>query len=458
MKYGMKSYKKSVVFLLAGCLFYTLLADVAQDDFLQLFSLYTVVFVITWKLFQLKKLDFKFLIACGIIFRIIFIFSIPGLSPDFYRFLWDGNLLLQGINPYLQTPAELNLTEEKLFRGATEIFAGISELSAGNHTSYPPLNQLFFALAAWLGGKSIFWEVFFLRVPIIAAELGILYLGRKLLQKLNLPENRIFWYFLNPLVIVELTGNLHFEGVMLFFLLAAIYLLYQRRWLLSALFWSCAISVKLFPLIFLPLLFRTLGIKKAIKFSVIVGGTSLLFFLPFFSSKFLQNYLSSVGLWFQKFEFNASIYYLIRWIGFQVQGYNIIGTVGPSLGFLVFFFVLFLSIFHKNRRIKELLTSMLFATTCYLFLATTVHPWYLATPLLISVFTSYRFVLVWSLLVIFSYSAYIHPPFQENRWLLILEYAMVFGVLGYEILQRQKSRPAPVQDSEITTTGRQNYF
>lgn len=453
MEYWMKSYKKSVIFLLTGCFFYALLAwHVAQDDFLKLFSVYTVVSLITWKLFQLEKVNFKFLIAGGIVFRIMFIFSSPGLSPDFYRFLWDGNLLLQGINPYLQTPVELIWAGKNLFPGAVEIFEGISELSAGNHTSYPPLNQLFFALAAWLGGKSIFWETFFLRLPIIAADFGILYLGRKLLQRLNLPENRIFWYYLNPLIIVELTGNLHFEGVMLFFLLAATYLLYKRKWLWSALLWSCAVSVKLLPLIFLPLLFRTLGFKKAMKFSVTIGGFNLLFFLPFLSSEFLQNYLSSVGLWFQKFEFNASIYYLIRWIGLQVKGYNIIGTAGPVLGFLVFFFVLFLSFFRRNRKLKELLTSMLFAVTCYLFLATTVHPWYLATPLLISVFTSYRFVLVWSLLVMLSYSTYIHPPFQENLWLITLEYVVVFGFLGYEILQRQKNRPAPVQDSEITIT------
>lgn len=446
-----KPHTYSVVFLLSGCLFYGLFAwDLERSDFLKLFSLYTALFTITWKILQLKKPNFTFLIAAGVIFRLIFLFTLPNLSPDFYRFLWDGNLLLQNINPYLQTPGEFFSGGEMPFSGAADVYAGINDLSVQNHSNYPPLNQLFFALAAFLGGKSILEGAIFLRLPIIAADLGILYFGRKLLKQLNLSENRIFWYFLNPLVIIELTGNLHFEGVMVFFLVAAIYLLHQNKWLWSAVLWGCAVATKLIPLIFLPLLFHRLGVKKAIKFSLIVCGLNLLFFLPFLSSEFLSNYSSSVGLWFQRFEFNASIYYLIRWVGFRVQGYNIIGTAGPLLGLLVFFFVLFLSSLERNRQIKGLLISMLFAITSYFFLATTVHPWYLITPLFISTFTGYRFVLVWSLLVMLSYSAYAHPASQENLRLIALEYVVVFGVLGYEILQKHK--PAAVRGSEIHTS------
>ena len=89
---------------------------------------------------------------------------------------------------------------------------------------------------------------------------------------------------------------------------------------------------------------------------------------------------------------------------------------------------------------QSLMVSMLFAIVIYLFLATTIHPWYLATPLLLSIFTKYKFVLVWSLVVILSYYAYSVEGFEKNLWHVAVEYLIVFGVMFYEIFQHKNRK------------------
>ena len=140
-------------------------------------------------------------------------------------------------------------------------------------------------------------------------------------------------------------------------------------------------------------------------------------------------------LWFQKFEFNASIYYIVRWIGFQLKGYNIIASAGKILPLMVILILNGLAFFRRNNSTQKLIETMLVGVSAYFFLATTVHPWYIATPLLLSVFTKFRFALVWSFLVMLSYSAYIKNGFQENYWLIAVEYILVIGIFVLEIFK-----------------------
>ena len=410
------------------------------------------------------------LVVLGVVFRFVFLFAMPNLSQDFYRFIWDGRMLIAGENPYLSTPAQWAVTGDYYFAQGQQLVDGMGALNASHFTNYPPINQLFFAMGAMIGWESISGTLIAYRILLIFADLGIVIIGRKLLEDLKLPEHRIFWYFLNPFVIIELIGNVHFEGMMLFFLLSAIYMLYHGRWFYAALLIGVSISVKLIPLLFLPLLWKFIMkerqtntlmksqtyLLKLIGFYGCTALCVLLTFLPFLSAALVDNFSRSVGLWFQKFEFNASVFYVIREIGYTVKGYNVLMKVTPYLSLIIFLFVIALSIFGRTVRLKPLLVTMVFSIFFYLALSTTVHPWYVATPLLLCLFTRYRFPLFWAGTVMLSYSAYMHPEVQENFWLIGIEYGVVVGVMVYELfwrkptsLKKEKARTVQPADPSL---------
>lgn len=438
-----KLYKMPMLLVLTSLLFYWSFAyDLTRVDYIKLLSLYTALFFLFYKIIQLYKHNLKLLTWIAFSFRAVFILAIPNLSQDFYRFIWDGRMILEGFNPYLLTPDFFLSKGEFPVAQTQELYDGMGRLSAGHYTNYPPLNQLCFFIASLFAGKSILGSAIILRLIIIAADFGALHFGKKLLEKLKLPAHNIFWYILNPFIIIELTGNLHFEGVLIFFLVWSLYLLHAGKWKLAAVIFACSVSIKLIPLIFLPLFWQwfrkrnastALSMTKLITFYTIVGLITILLFLPFYSSQFITNYAKTVGLWFHNFEFNASLYYIVREIGFLFRGYNEIAVIGTSTAIIVFMFVLGMAFFRKNTSTIQLITAMLFALSFYFFTATTVHPWYIATLLLLSVFTKYKFPLVWSFVIILSYLVYNNSDASENLWVIALEYAVVYSVFVYEV-------------------------
>jgi hypothetical protein len=410
-----------------------------------------------------NTISFKNLVGISIIFRLIFLFSTPNLSQDFYRFIWDGRMILEGINPYLSLPETYIQQGVTPITEASNLYAGMGEMNGSHYTNYPPINQLCFFIAAIFSSKSIFGSIIVLRLIIILADLGTLYFGKRLLERLNLPIKNIFWYILNPFIIIEMTGNLHFEPVMLFFLIWGLYQLHQQKWIFSAILIACSVSVKLIPLLFLPLFFQWFtkpntyinqsykmiwkGFKvvpknflKLVSFYLIILLTITLLFLPFYSSELISNYSNSVGLWFGKFEFNASIYYVFREIGFYIRGYNEISIISKITLIATVIFLFKMTFQRQNKTAIQLITTMLFVLSFYYFTSTTIHPWYLATPIILSVFTKYKFPIVWSFVIILSYQAYSNLPWKENLWFVALEYFIVLGYLIYELKKNNRKK------------------
>jgi alpha-1,6-mannosyltransferase len=403
-----------------------------RQNFANLFLVFTTLFAGFYLLIKNKSFDSKHLFFIGLVFRAVLLFSIPFLSQDFYRFIWDGQLVAMGISPYQYKPNEIINTIAQ-FPNAKELYQGMGGLSASHFSNYPPINQYIFAVTVWLSEKSILAAVIIFRFLIILADVGIFFFGKKILNYLKLDTNRIFWYFLNPLVIIELTGNLHFEGVMLFFLVLGFYFLSISKWIFAAIVIAASVSVKLLPLLLLPLFLPLLQWKKSVIFYMLIISTNLALFASFFSYNLVQNYMETIALWFVNFEFNASIYYIIREIGFYYKGYNIIETVGKIMPIVIIVMVFICTFFRKNNTLDNVITTSFIILTIYFFTATTVHPWYIINLIVLGVFTKYKFQLVWSFFIILSYYAYSVFPFKENMYLLVVEYVIVFYVFFLEL-------------------------
>ncbi|MFB6306713.1 MAG: mannosyltransferase [Flavobacteriales bacterium] len=360
----------------------------------------------------------------------------PNLSDDVYRFIWDGSLITQGHNPYTVLPESLMESDKPLKDELDkELYQKLN--SKKYYTVYPPLNQFIFGFCSLISGNNQFLNTIMLRIFVLGVEILLLFIIHKIMYTEGFNKKQFVLYALNPLMIVELTGNLHFEGIMLcFFFISWYFIYYKDQWKTGAFFYALSISTKLLTLIFLPFFIKRTKPSNLITFYTIIAVVTTLTFLPFLNKQLINNIGSSIALYFQTFEFNASIYYLIREIGYWVKGYNIIETAGKVLSIITFLCIVILAIIDKGKRSVEFFKITCFAVCIYYFLSTTLHPWYLATPLLLSAFTRYKFVLVWSILSPLSYWAYHTTPYTENLYLVGIEYGIVFLVLILELCDK----------------------
>lgn len=428
---------------------------VPRHETAMLMALYFLLFAIyVWILKSASSGEIKFWIFGSILFRLTLILALPALSDDFYRFIWDGRLLNNGFHPFAQLPGfylENGLNVPGIDQSLYDRLN-----SKAYFTIYPPLAQFVFWISVLISPQSILGSVVVMRIFILAAEVGSIFLIQKLLNGFQFEPKRVLFYALNPLVIIELTGNLHFEAFVIFFTLLMLYLLLDGKIIKAGISLGLAVASKLLPLLFMPLFLIRLGIRKSLLLYTSVIVTCLILFIPLFDTEIINGFSKSVGLYFQKFEFNASIYYLIREYGFLTSGYNIIQTVGWKLGVVSAIGILIISIwpFGLSRvegKIKFRLNSYQFPSVVeiipqvimwvmlfYFLMTTTLHPWYITTLLMLSAFTPYRFVAIWTALIFLTYAGYTEDGFSENLYLTGLEYVVVIGYLVYEWIWQRK--------------------
>lgn len=375
---------------------------------------------------------FKFLFAVGILTRLTLFFSLPALSDDIYRFIWDGTLLKNGIHPFAELPGHYL---DQNVSGLNQVL--YEKLNSPRYFSiYPPLNQFIFWLSVqlnddWLTSTNI------IRVFIFAADIGSFFVLRTLLKTYEKKESWAFCFFLNPLVILEFVGNVHFEGIVIFFLLAGILYYEKNRNALAASSIGLAIGTKLLPMIYLPYLFIAGTKNRRWWVAFLAGAVGVLTLLPMVDRQFIEGMQSSLDLYFRKFEFNASLYFVARKIGIGYYGYNNIAKIGPLLSMLSIVTILAISILGTVKK-WSLPKVFLFILTAYLLFTTTVHPWYILPLLAFGILAGYWYPVIWSGTIFMTYAGYSTAGFELPMWIVVVEYLLVTFAFIVESLAKEK--------------------
>lgn len=415
-----------VILMLAGVYFLGNL--IPRTDFRSTLGLFILLFGVMFLIFSLaeEKTTWFFVFIAGLLIRFSLFLAIPQWSEDYTRFLWDGEILRMNENPFAETPAQF-LTNHPLESTAVldQLFPLLN--SPDYYSVYPPINQAIFWLSAKAANGLIANGIISLRLLLILAEIGVFMLFLKLLRAFQLPQKLLWLYWLNPLVILEITGNLHFEGLVLLLLLATVLALKNKQHSTAGSFWGLAIGMKLLPLILLPAFFFFPDTKKntLFWFGGLVAVIISFFWLIFNSAS--MNFFQSLMLYQGKFEFNASIYYLLREAGFWIVGYNPIATLTKILSVVTLALVIWIAWKKKPATVLELVDLWVLIYLIYLIFQPVVHPWYLIPAFGLSLLTGRNTFLIWSFAAIFSYQAYANVPVDESPFLLLIEYLLVFG-------------------------------
>ena len=439
-----------LVFALVACFIYGYIAYFTiRTEFFKFILLSGIAFITTYVLIEKSQLKFNQLFLLAIFYRLIFLLSLPNLSQDFFRFFWDGQLVLQGINPYLETVNYyFSQNLDYKIQQADILRKGMGDLNASHYSNYPPMSQFIYAISAWFANDSIYGFIIAIRLILISFDLLFVLFAKKILAFFNKDPKALFWYILNPLCIIEITGNLHLEGVMIALFVVAFFFMLRQRYIHSAFLFSLSITTKLMSLIFVPVLLKyfyknnrfSLNFKTILNYGFWLVLFLFIQFALFYNSTFYQNFSQTISLWFGKFEFNASIYYVVRWIGYKTIGWNIIQTysqIMPLFSILCFIIILY----KRKASPDQLLESFMWMLTIYYLLSTTIHPWYILFPLALSVFTRYNFVYLWSFLTLLSYYSYKISEVKESYWILILEYGLIIIYMFYELRKPLNKHP-----------------
>jgi hypothetical protein len=387
-----------------------------------------------WLNARVQSLSWKGVFFAGLILRLILFVQQPNLSDDYLRYTWDGHLQSEQVDPFEHTP-QLYVAlhpDDSLTRQIMEHNdQGIRLNSRRFYSVYTtPYQLIFYAADAW-GNDPNGVNLWIIRAFLLLFECLTFWVLWKLLNVLSKPLNRIALYWLNPLVIVEFIGNLHFDGIALFFMLLSFWFLATARTLPSALALGMAIATKINPVFMAMVARRNFTLKQWLLWGTLAGLTAIVVLALYFDGHNLYHVRWSYRLYLYAFHFNSCVLNGIRGV-FGPYAMEVMMGIFPKLIFLA---IVALNFLRKHWQLSD---RILLAFTIYYLFGTTVHPWYLVVLVPFALLSDWKFPLVWTYLIVWTYSFYHLEAVRQIGWVVGLEYALLIAVIYFDFRKMQR--------------------
>jgi hypothetical protein len=358
----------------------------------------------------------RFVVATAVVLRATFWVAPPTLSDDIYRYVWDGRVQLEGINPYRFPPDAPQL---EFLRDHRHSRINNRHLP----TVYPPASQLVFRAVVTLSAS-----VFFMKIILGMLDLMLVALIVKWVSDAGLSPLRSLIYAWNPLVIVELAGSGHNDLLALLSLVAAHRAIIHKKDTLSICFLTLGVALKLWPLALAPLFlirlsWRRLWIPPLLLLALAWPYRDL-------GPDAFRGLLSYTVAWQSNDSFFALLLVLTGKLEYA-KGLAA-GLYGGALFLLL-------------RRRTPLIRACFLATGLLLILSPTVHPWYLIWIVPYLCFHPHPAWLLLTVTAILSYHAPMlsipGEPWQEVFLFKALEYAPCLVVALVHTMGRSRTPP-----------------
>jgi len=368
--------------------------------------------------------------SVAIAFRLVLLPGTPSLSDDIYRYIWEGGIQLEGINPYRHVPSDPVLTP---YRDRFYDPINHKELPA----IYPPAMQWAFALAVLLGRS-----VLAMKAVFVAADAVLIWLLARLLRASRVPDGRILLYAWNPLVVVEVAGSGHNDPLALCFLIAATVGIIGRRPILSMTALGISAASKLVPLLLLPLFARRVRPLALLVPPLILASC----YLPYVSAG--GHLFHSPQQYAERWRSNESLFAVIvelveasgisapakSWVDARglLSLYTQPHILARGLALAICLAVLAALAWRLRRPGSELTRAIFLFTGTALAVGPVLHPWYL---IWIAVWLPLHPSPAWIALTGLAPLAYL-----EAGWVPWVEYLPLFGIMIYSALSARRSR------------------